>query len=308
MNIAEASYRVGQAIRRIDQGKQLIDLFNKAKDITSQDAWSNFYKLLISGGRQGIKHYYSIPNTYYLLEANKENEELLEPLKDEITEILSIEEYKQLCDLGIYFGNAIEELLKDMFKPLIPKNFAGTVAKPKLKRSIQDLYVAVQRTEIVKYVLQEFNNKQEFIELISIYESRRNELPFSKKNRIQIKELSNDNGEQTSLLFFYEAMNSILSFIKQVIFESHLGLITELSHDDITLKRVKSVNKLDIFKIDTQNPYIFNRGNILKISSPTNIIYGLICKSRISFTQYNGMNCRLTGYLYPTNDQGLFTN
>jgi hypothetical protein len=306
MNIAEASYRVGQAIRRIDQGKQLVDLFNKAKDITSQDAWSNFYKLLISGGRQGIKHYYSIPNTYYLLEANKENEELLEPLKDEITEILSIEEYKQLCDLGIYFGNAIEELLKDMFKPLIPKNFAGTVAKPKLKRSIQDLYVAFQRTEIVKYLLREYEKRQDFIDLISTYDSKRKDYPFSKENRIQIKEIAN-NVEQTSLLFLNEAINSIFSFMKQIIFESHMGLITELSHDDVRLKRVKSVNKLDIFKIDTHNPYILNQGNILKITSPTNTEYGLIYERRISFTQYNGMNCRLTGYLYPTDDQGLFT-
>jgi hypothetical protein len=304
MNIADASFRVGQIIKKIDEGKRLFELLDRAKEVTSEDAWSNFYKLLISGGMQGIKHYYSFPNTYYLLEGNKDNEKLVGVLKNEITEILSINEYKSLCELGIFFGNAIEELIKDMLNPLTPQNFAGNKAKPKLKRSIQDLHVAVQRTEIAKSILQKYVKNQNFMELSSNYDSKRIDYPFSKKNRMLIKQITKDE-EQRSLLLFNEALNSILYFMKQIIFETHLDLLTVLSHNDISLKKVKRLNKFKLFIINTTNPEVFNRGNILMINSPTNTEYGIILSRNLTFN-HDGFICKLKGYLYTDNDEGIF--
>lgn len=303
MNIAEASYKVGQALNKIDAGKELLDVIKVTHEKTSPEAWHNFSKLVISNAREGFGHYYGIPNAFYLLEANKENQKI-DILKREIEEILSIPEYKRLVELGIYFGNAIEELHKEILTPTTPKNFAGDVAKPKLKRKIQDLHVSVQRTAIVKYIFTHFAKNKKSMQIFSEYDSKRSKYPFTKENRLLIQQLSS-NSEEVKLLYFNELFSSVFDFMKRLIFETHLGLIIELNETDITSEVIKSINKFGAIRINTPNPLLMNQGFTFKIVGQGEEKFGLFNKKQFSFSQDN-WNSKLNGYLYPPDDKGLF--
>lgn len=302
MNIAETSYMVGMALKKIDKGKELLEVIDILKEKTSSSAWQNFSKLVISNANEGFGHYYGIPNAYYLLEANKENQRL-DVLKKEIDEILSIPEYKRLVELGIYFGNAIEELHKDLITPTIPKKFAGTAAKPKLKRKIQDLHVSVQRTNIVKFIFANFTPGKNTKKIFSEYDSKRSQYPFVKENRMLIQHLSNSN-EEVKLLFFNELFSSVFDFMKKIIFESHLGLIMELNESEI-ISQVKSLNKFGVIKVKTSNPIFFNQGFTFRLIGEGEEKFGFFNKKNYTFSQkYEGF--KFNGYLYPQDDKGLF--
>lgn len=303
MNIAEASYRVGQALKKIDEGKEMLDLLKVIQDKTSPEAWHNFFKLVITNARNGLGHYYGIANAYYLLEANKEDQ-MSVVIKKEIEEILSIPEYKKLVELGIYFGNAIEELNKEIITPATPKNFAGTVAKPKLKRKIQDLHVSVQRTSIVKYIFTNLATNQKSMDIFSKYDLKRSSYPFTKENRILIQRLSKNN-EELNLLYSSELFSTVIDYMKRLIFETHLGIIIELDESDITSKEVKTIDKFDVIRIKCTNPLLLNEGFTFKIVEPGVERFGLFTNKRFSFSQEN-WNCKLSGYIYPQDDKGLF--
>lgn len=303
MNIAEASYRVGRALEKIDTGKELLDVMKVTQEKTTPEAWQNFSKLVITNARNGLGHYYGIANAYYLLESNKENQKF-EFLKKEIEEILSISEYKRLVELGIYFGKAIEELHKGMITPATPKNFAGIVAKPKLKRKIQDLHVSVQRTSIVKYIFTKLAKNQKPIKIISEYDSKRSKYPYTKENRMLIQKLSK-NDKELNLLYFNELFSSVFDFMKRVIFEAHLGLMIELDESDITSQTIKTIDKFGVIRINTTNPLLMKKGYVFRIVGSEAERYGLFTKKQFSFSQEEG-NCKLCGYFYPQDDKGLF--
>ncbi|MGG3450371.1 hypothetical protein ABER98_10890 [Domibacillus aminovorans] len=303
MNVAEASYKVGQALKKIEAGKELSDVIKVLQEKTSPEAWNNFSKLVISNGREGLSHYYGIPNAYYLLEANKENQKV-DVLKKEIEEILSIPEFKRLVELGLDFGNAIEELHKELLTPTIPKNFAGTVAKPKLKRKIQDLHVSVQRTSIIKYVFENFGKNDKALEMISDYDSKRSKYPFTKENRLLIQQLAS-NSEEVNLFFSQELFSSVFEFMKRLIFETHLGIIIELEDTNITSQAVKSIHKFSAITLNTPNPILMNQGFTFRMIRQGEENFGFLKGKQFSFNS-DEWNCRLTGYLYPQDDKGLF--
>lgn len=303
MNIADSAYRVGQALKKVDAGKELFEVIKVTQNKTSPEAWHNFSKLVISNAKGGFGHYYGIPNTYYLLEANKENQKI-GMLKKEIEEILSISEYKRLVELGIYFGDALEKLHQEIITPVTPKNFAGTVAKPKLKRKIQDLHVSVHRTGILKYILTNLATNQKTMDIFSEYDSKRSSYPFTKKNRILIQQLSKKRDE-LELLYFSELFSSVFDFMKRIIFETHLELIIELNEHDITSQVVKTIDKIDLIRVNTPNPLLLNKGYTFKISESGAERFGLFNKKQFSFSQEN-WNCKLSGYLYMQDDKGIF--
>src|SRR5699024_347419 len=162
----------------------------------------------------------------------------------------SISEYKRLVELGVYFGDAIEKLHKEIITPAIPKNFAGTVAKPKLKRKIQDLHVSVQRTSIVKYIFTNLAKKQKSMNIFSEYDSKRSRYPFNKENRKLIQQMSK-NDVELNLLYFNELFSSVFDFAKRVIFEAHLGVMIEMNESDITSQTVKAIDKFGAIRINT---------------------------------------------------------
>jgi len=303
MNIAETSYMVGKALKKNDKGKELLEVIKILKEKTSSSAWHNFSKLVISNANEGFGHYYGIPNAYYLLEANKENQRE-DVLKNEIDEILSIHEYKKLVELGIYFGDAIEEMQKDVITPKTPKNFAGTVAKPKLKRKIQDLHVSVQRTNIIKFIYLNYDQSRDAVNIFSEYDSRRSKYPFVKENRLFIEQLSNGN-EEVNSLFFHELLSSVFDFIKKMIFESHLDLTIELNQTEITSQVIKNINKFAAIKVNTPNPLLINQGFTFRLIGEGEEKFGFFNKKQFSFGQED-LSCKLSGYLYPQDDKGLF--
>lgn len=299
MNIAEVAFRVGVQLRKHDKGLHLIELYDKVKLKTSNEAWNIFKG---SYRRSGIINYYSFPYAYNLIESNKDNEEVSNYLKTEIDEILSIQEYRELCSVSEFFGKALDKLILDILSPTVPKSFAGTVAKPKLKRAIQDLHVATQRTGVLPSVAK---IHQKRYTVPTIFEQQRERFPFTKNNRDLIYELSK-NEEEKEALFFYESMNSLIEFIKELIFEAHLGIIESIEYGLIKKEITKPFNKLNLFKFHFADNYFDNtEGCLIQIKNRNQYSYGLVQSSSSHFdsekviTEYRGI-------LYPEKDANIF--
>lgn len=300
MNIAEAAYRVGIQFRKYDKGQYMLELYEKVKTKTSNEAWN-----LFSGSyrRSGIINYFSIPYAYHLIESNKDIEEVPKYLRKEIEEIVSIEEYKELCSLAEFFGQALDKLIIDILSPTVPKSFAGTVAKPKLKRAIQDLHVTTQRTSFLHLAAKIHQNNYKDS---STFERKREKFPFTKKNRKIIHELSkNENQKET--LYFYESMDSLIQFIKELIFEAHLGIIESIDYGLIKKEITKPFNNLKIFKFHFVDNYFDNNteGCLIQINNQNQSIYGLIQSKNTSFNKEN-VKTIYRGIMYPEKDTSVF--
>jgi hypothetical protein len=176
---------------------------------------------------------------------------------------------------------------------MLPKNFAGTVAKPKLKRKIQDLHVSVQRTSILKYILTNLGTNQKSMDIFSEYDSKRSSYPFTKKNRMLIQQLSKKD-EELNLLYTNELFSSVFDFMKRIIFETHLEVIIELNESDITSQVVKTIDKFGAIRVNTPNPLLLNKGYTFKIFDSGAERFGVFTKKQFSFSQEN-WNCKLGG-------------
>ncbi|MED2981299.1 hypothetical protein P4311_07590 [Bacillus thuringiensis] len=306
MNVAEAAHRVGEALKKTDKGRELTDLINKLVKTVSSEVWDSFHKLYVSGGKRGLIHYYSLTQAYSIIEGHKDNEELPSFLKGHVESILSINDFQQLADLGNYFGKAIDELILNVMGPMVPKEFAGETAKPKLKRAIQDLHVSFQRTGLLRYMMTNVKDKQEKLSIItSSYNARREPFSLTKANRRLIRELS-DNRDDRKILLFYEIFGGMLDFIKQLIFETHINEIVCLERDTLIKEKIVHLHGIDLFMNKNYDVSILGRGHIILIKERNQYRFGLMKERSFSFNRERGGIVSIKGYLYPEDDNKIF--
>lgn len=301
MNIAETAFRVGIQLRKYEKGLHLIELYDKVKSKTSNEAWNLFTRYFRISG---IINYFSIPYAYNFIKRNKDNEKVTKYFKKEIDEILSIEEFKELCSLSEFFGNALDKLILDIISPTVPNSFAGIVAKPKLKRAIQDLHVAIQRTGFLPSAAKIYQKRYK---VLSIFDQQRKKFPFTKENRDFIYELSK-NEEEKEALFYNESMNSLIEFIKELIFEAHLGIFESIEYKLIKKEITKTFNKLILFKYHFVDNYFNNtEGCLIQINNRNKYSYGLVLNK---YSQFNSdrFKTKYRGILYPEKDTNIFIN
>ncbi|KIL39297.1 hypothetical protein SD70_21115 [Gordoniibacillus kamchatkensis] len=306
MNLSEASYRLGQILRRIKEGQELYQLHENLKSRLSHESWDCLNKM-----RTIMLHYYAFPASLSIIVGNSNRDDLPLPLKNQIDEINKSDETKAFCSLCESFGRSMENFVKELFVPnKIPKSFADFSTPPQLRRAIQDLHVVVSRTGIFKEIIKYMNpSNMELPPLINEFESKieKQSHHFSKSRRRLLIGLANDEEEMKMLVAFHSFKTS-MDLIKQIIFESHLGLMLFLDDGQIQSVKVKKrkraihfTARLNHSMLDIMNWY----GSIVKFRRGIHDEFGLITKRNIRWNRSEDIKIKIEGYLYPLYDRDI---
>jgi len=247
MNIVEASYKVGLGLKESKEGRELLSLYKNAKESVPGQTWRNFEKV---GQQKWGKHYLSYPYGLEIFQANKKRNNLPPPLKEDIEKVLSSSCITLLCNECKIIGKNLEEVVKGIFRPILPQEFNGIETSPKLIRALQDLSLSCQKTGLLKLFFQNFRSKH-VQEKMKEFENKKNQInstPFNHQIRKMIRTIASQE-VPIELIYKMEAFSVILDIIKQVIYESHFDLILNLNKENIIVLRERERNKLDVFSM-----------------------------------------------------------
>jgi hypothetical protein len=300
MNIADASIKLGLALKLSNEGKELYQSYYDAKNSISHESWDIFEKV-----NKSLRNYYGYNYAYQIIEANN-NKGIPEYLVNQITEILGSEKIKKLSEKSLEFANSIDKTIINLFGLIIPKKFENIYTTPKMRRTLRDLYVCIQNTGITKVILK-YGTKPEFQELISIYEESRRSLdtyPFGKKARKLITELHKEN-YNIEWLYFIETFISINEIIKQIIFEAHMGFIINLSEDEVLNCKVIKRGSLmiaDLNLLPSRFDVMNYPGKVCEFIHDNKKYKMLITSKRFSFGTDKDAKLKIKGMGYPIND------
>lgn len=304
MNIVEASYRVGLALKKSREGKELLSLYKEAQNSVPSQIWRDFEKV---GQKKWGKHFFTYLNGLAIFEANREQDNLPSLLKEEIEKVLSSNKIKIFSNRCEKFGIALEEVAKSVFSPTILKTFANIDTPPKLVRALQDLGIFCQRTGLFKFFLQNYKSR-EFMEKMNEYGEKRedlNSIPYSHKIRKLIRDIANEKTTVESI-YVMEAFSTVLDTLKQVIFESYLDLILNLNSEDIKIFRERKRNKLALFSIELNEHMldIMNwNGSIISFNQNNKTCFALVNRRKLSWmNQDSTLKIRMSGIMYPNDD------
>lgn len=298
MNIADASTKLGLALKVSTEGEELYRSYDDAKNSISPESWDLFEK-----ANKSLLNYYGYNYAYQIINANKN---VPAYLMSQITEILESEKIKKLVGKSLELANSIDKTIISLFEPVIPKKIEGIYTNPKMRRTLRDLYICIQNTGITKAIFK-YGTQQEFQQLSSIYDERRRSLdtyPFSKKARKLIKELQKEN-YNLEWLYFLETFISILEVIKQIVFEAHMGFIINLSEDEVIKCKVKKIGNLmiaDLNLLPTRLDVMNHSGKICEFIYDNKKYEMLITAWKFSFSKDKDAKLRMKGMVYPIND------
>lgn len=304
MNIVKASYKVGLEFKKTREGKELLLLYKEAQESVSLNTWKDFEKV---GQKRWGKHYFSYPYGLAIFQANRAQEDLPLPLKEDIEKVLRSDKVKLFCNKCEKLGMTLEEVAKGIFAPTIPRTITGIDTPPKLVRALQDLSISCQKTGLFKFLVQNFKSK-DFQEKMNEFDTKKKDLnstPFSH----QIRKLARDIvDERISVESIYkmEAFSVVLDILKQVIFESHLDLILDLNNDDIKIFKKRERDKLAIFSIHL-NEHMLNimnwNGSIMKFNLDNRTQFALVKSRQLSWNKQDSpMKIAIRGIIYPYDD------
>lgn len=299
MDIYEEAYNLGISLRYSDKGR---DIYDKYCNISSFISEKSFNELHDVGQR--LMHYYLFPSSLDRLRANRDNKKIPDFMRNEILKIINTPELDLFCKGCELFGKRLEEASKYFFGHEIPKKFTEDIGEPEVVRAMINLNAACTRSGLVQKLIQYNKRISNFKEILRDYERERQVVrgaPFDKNVRKLIKKLKNNY--DLSILYFCEFFISVLTLIKEIIFEAHLDLISEINREDLISFKMLGNNQIKLFKLELPNKAIriFNqKGIISSINNDREKIFLLIEKRIFNFSKETGTKLIWSGLICPT--------
>ncbi|WP_342504702.1 hypothetical protein [Sporosarcina sp. FSL K6-2383] len=300
MNVPECAYKVGKIFKKTIEGKRYLELLEKLKEEISENSLSGFMSTLNRNQISGFgNHFFSVVNSYELMKENLDNEYWGRVAR----EILDSRTMEELVVLSKNVGESLEKLTLELLQSKIVKTFGDIDTPPKLKRILQDLQVQIQRTGFIEWCIL---NQSNFQNHLSVYESERGKLPFDKKN----KELRNRlalNQDEINFLEKQELLLSMMSFTKQLIFDTHIDSLSDFNMDSIYRIRVKDIKGLGHAVFKTNSFRGQGESFIFKLIDLNEVKFGIINSTNTSFKQGDEyINTIVQAIIFPTNDTNFF--
>lgn len=305
MNVSDAAYRVGKAIKKSKLGKEHNELLNKLYTELSDSAQNQISTVLSGQYFVGFGNHF---NSYLILndiiEENKENDYF----KSDISEILLNANYHKLIKVSKELADELESTLMNVYKLTDDIKTFGTMKEevPKLRRALVDLQRQIQRTGFVEWAFSNLQNQT----LLSEYERKREKLPFSKTNT-QIRQAMATNKDELGMLNNIEIIIMMMDYIKEMIFNAHRDNVIELNLNQF--ERVKYITKdnLKVGVLVLNNEMIINKGFFIKVIDGYKSNYGMATNINMHFDNREGqqsLTTKLKVYLLPENDTDIFRN
>ncbi|MDU1846797.1 MAG: hypothetical protein E6778_14780 [Niallia nealsonii] len=303
MNVSDAAYRVGQAIKKSNLGREHNSLLNKLKIELSNSAQSHISSILSMQRFTGFgNHFYSYIILNNILEENKDNKYF----KDEITEIFSNANYHRLLKVSKELADEISSTLMHVFTGNDDIKLFGTKKEevPKLRRALVDLQRQIQRTGFIEWAL--YNSRHQI--LLSEYESKREKSPFSKQNN-HIRKAMAKNQEELARLNNIETVIMMMDYIRDMIFNAHRDNIIELNLNQFDKVKLITTNGIKIGFLVLYDEMISKKSFFIKVIDGYKTNYGIATTINTHFNNREGqryLTTKLKVYLFPENDTNIF--
>lgn len=309
MNMLDSAYRIGEQMKSISIGREWNELYAQLSESISPEAWDTFLKT----SSRGFMHYYSFPHARNVIEDNGKRHDLPKILKDQLQELIASGPLKRLCELSVTIGNNLGELIISAMAPRpIPKDFGQLRASAKLSRSIQDMHRVFQRTGILKSSLRYLDPKtNEFPNVVLAFDQEKNLFshPMDRRIRKVVRKLGSTEQLHKLLSVMYIS-DLILEITRQMVFESHLKLVTDIPSESIVrsvVKNVKGIRPVCLSLDMSMLSLINGTGHFMTVRLAGAVQMAIITKRRVQFGQDvpSGFKMTMNGYLYLGSDVDL---
>ena len=308
MSILDSAYQIGEQMKTISIGREWNELYSRLSESISQEAWDTYLKT----SSRGLMHYYSFPHAREVIEDNSKRNDLPKILQDQLQELIATEPLKRLCELSITLGNSLEKMIISCMAPRhIPKDFGQLRASAKLSRSIKDMHRAFQRSGILKSSLRYMDPKtNQFPDVVLAFNKEKNLVhPMDRRIRKIVRKLGSTEQQQKLLSVMYIS-DLVLEITRQMVFESHLKLVANISSESIVRSAVKNVKgirpvclSLDARMLSQMN----GTGHFMTVPLAGVKQTAIITRRRVQFGQDvpSGFKMTMNGYLYFESDVDL---
>lgn len=305
MNVSDAAYRVGQAIKKTTLGREHNDLLNKLKIELSDSAQYQISSILSTKRFVGFgNHFYSYLILNDILEENKDNEYY----KNLVNEILLNANYHNLLKVSKELADELEVTLMNLYKGNDETKFFGTRKEevPKLRRALVDLQRQIQRTGFVEWTLDNLQNQT----LLSEYEIKRDKAPFSKTN-YHIRRSMAANKEELVKLNNIEKIIVMMDYIREMIINAHRDNVIELNSNQIDRVKFITNDNVKMGVLVLNGEMIIKKSFFIKLIDGYKTNYGIAANIDMLFNNREGqgsLTTKLKVYLLPENDTNIFRN
>ncbi|HHQ8912967.1 TPA: hypothetical protein ACSVZR_003221 [Bacillus cereus] len=307
MNVSDAAYRTGIALKKSKDGRKHKELYDKLCSELSSEARKCILDILNNFKFVGFGHHFrSFLILNDILEENKDNEFF----KTHIEEIFSKGEYFELLKLSDKIAQELEETIQNLYKVNEPIKYFGTSQEvvPKLRRALQDMQIQISRSGFQEWLLLNNTNQNRVLSLTTDYEGERESLPFSKKNRLLRIRLATKDGD-LEILNKIETITLMMGYVKQIIFNAHLDNIVELNVNQLLKYRLRNIDDIKIGVLKINDEVFFNPSFLIKLHNGYKVNYGIAKSFNSQFQnrgEYFDVQTKISVYLFPENDTNFF--
>lgn len=307
MNVSDAAYRTGIALKKSENGRKHKELYDKLCNELSPEAKQHILEILNSFKFVGFGHHFrSFLILNDILEENRDNEFF----KAYIEEVFSKEEYFELLKLSDKIAQELEVTIQNLYKVNEPIKYFGTSQEvvPKLRRALQDLQIQISRSGFQEWVILNNTNQNRILSLTKDYERERESMPFSKKNGLLRIRLATEDGD-LEILNKMETIILMMGYVKQIIFNAHLDNIVELNVNQLLKYRLRNIDGIKIGVLKINDEAFFNPSFLIKLHNGYKVNYGIVKNFNSHFQnrgEYFDVQTKISVYLFPENDTNFF--
>ena len=310
MNVLEHSLKLGQLLRKTEEGTRLLKL--KTSIVEKYKGNDDFSEYMRFAEQKSSSLYYFAWDAAY--------NAFLNVLKDETLEhraifvptaelVASDEAIKHLAKEAVDFGKVFEKLTAVIISGGKYENEIPATWKYKIRTAISDVQIAVERTLLHRTIALFYQKNNALLNNAATkkYLEKREEkklLPFSEEARQEMANAT-DITEEEKLL--YEKMYLITEAVKKGVFYGFWGMVNEIASDELIEYESLQGSPLKEVSFVYSNNYssFWGRGWLYKIQLDAHPIFFMAHKKSVQLEPGPGKST-VDGIVYPANDIRLF--
>lgn len=311
MNIIEYAIRLGKAIRKTPEGRELMDCYTLVLE-KYNNANHNFYHFSeLVGHKSSYNHFFAWIMAYDTFEdlLEKPVEENTRMFLETAKMVVADPQIKKLADKAKIIGQITENISQVMITSKAITEIKELTISSKVKNAIVDLQMAMQRTGVLLYIIRKCQEKKDYFDMPEYSEYCKNRedsklSPYSQEAYNFINQNTEINDDYKECI----ERTMLLSYaMKKGIFEGFFGIVKNIREcelkefSDVEDDRIKDITFIHtniVEELKNKKSWIY------KINS-SKLYYVLANQKEMHFSS-DQEKVTVKGIIYPSEDVGFF--
>lgn len=311
MNIIEYAIRLGKAIRKTPEGRELMDCYTLVLEKYNNEN-HNFYQY-----RELVDHKSSYDHFFAWIIAYDIFEDLLEKPVEENTRmfletaklVVADPQIKKLADTAKIIGQITENISQVMITTKEISDIKELTLSSKVKNAVVDLQMAMQRTGVILFIIRKCQEKKDYFDMPEYSEYCKNRedsklTPYSQEAYNFIYQNSKINDDYKECI---ERIMLLRYAMKKGIFEGFFGNVKNIrdseliEFSDVEVDKIKEITFIHTNIVEE----LRNKKTWLYKINSGKLYYVLANQKEMHFC---GVQEKVTvkGIIYPSEDVGFF--